>query len=417
MLVNQGYRYELKPNNVQRTLLAKSVGVARSAFNWALERRIELLENEEGKKRFSNAMADHRLWNVWKREHAPWALEVSKCAPQEAFRDLDNALRNYWQGRKEGRPVGFPKFRKKGERDSCRFSTGAIKALGTHVQLPRLGKIRVKEPTAVKGRILSATISREADRWFVSFTVERHRPDPEPVIGPVVGIDLGIESFAVLSDGERVESPRPLRRSMKRLQRSQKKHSRKQKGSVNRRKSALRLARRHRRVRNQRRDFLHKLTTRLARTKSVIVIEDLGVKGMSATARGTRQRPGKKVRAKSGLNRSILDQGWGMFRRMLEYKTQWYGSTLVIAPRFLASSRTCSACGEKLARLPLSTRAWVCPACRASHQRDLNAALNLSRLATTASSAGSYACLWAEWPMETPLAAERTMSGLRVTGR
>jgi putative transposase len=254
------------------------------------------------------------------------ASEVSKCAAQEAFRDLDRAFASFRRGREAGRTVGFPKFKKKGAHDSCRFSTGAIRALGPCVQLPRLGRIRVKEATRVEGRILSATVSRDADRWFVSFTVERHRPDPASLQGPVVGIDLGVNCFAVLSDGERIESPRPLQRSLRRLRRLSRQHSRKQRGSCNRRKSAVRLARLHRRVRNQRRDFLHKATTRLSKTKRVIVIEDLCISGMTRSARGAPRCPGRRVRAKSGLNRSrgphsrfiangvpVLDQGWGEF--------------------------------------------------------------------------------------------------------
>ena len=156
-------------------------------------------------------------------------------------------------------------------------------------------------------------------------------------------------------------------------------------------KSVIRLARFHRRIRNQRRDFLHKATTELAKTKRAIVVEDLGVKGMSASARGTKENPGKNIRAKSGLNRAILDQGWGEFRRMLEYKTLWYGSTLMVAPRSYPSSKTCSGCGKVLKELPLSVREWECPSCNETHDRDLNAAINLERLAT-ASSAGIYAC-------------------------
>jgi len=386
--VNQAYRYELKPNNKQRTLLAKHVGTARYAYNWALERRKALFEQKTGKERHSNAMADHRVWNAWKPENAPWAYEVSKCAPQEAFRDLDRAFKNFWRGLKVGRRVGFPKFKKKGSRDSCRFSTGAIKALGSHVQLPRIGRIRVKERTALKPgtTILSATISREADRWFVSFAVERERAIPEPRReGAAVGIDLGILSFAVLSDGTRRESPQPLKKSLKRLRRRQKQHARKLKGSSNRKKSARRLGRLHRRIKNQRRDFLHKETTKLAKTKRVIVIEDLAVRNMSASARGTKESPGKNVRAKSGLNRSILDQGWSEFRRMLEYKTKWYGSTLMVAPANYPSSKMCSGCDHVMHRLPLSVRRWQCPVCKVTHDRDENASKTLEKLAAASS--------------------------------
>ena len=264
--------------------------------------------------------------------------------------------------------------------------------MGNHVKLPRIRTIRVKETTEVDGRILSATVSREADRWFVSFTVERDRPVWEPrAEGPDVGVDLGVDTFAVLSTGESLEAPRPLKRNLKRLRRRQKKHSRKQKGSKNRRKSARRLARLHRRIRNQRLDFLQKSSTELAKTKRVIVVEDLKVRNLSASARGTKENPGKNVPAKSGLNRSILDQGWREFRRMLTYKTVWYGSRLVVAPTSYPSSRMCSACGFVMDRMPLSLRRWHCPDCGALHGRDQNAAVNLEKL-STASSAGIDAC-------------------------
>lgn len=375
MKVTQAYRYELKPNNVQKTRLAQHAGAARFAWNWGLARRLEQFETHEGKERFTNAMEQHRAWNLWKREHAPWAYEVSKCAPQEAFRDLDKAFKAFWRGRKEGKPVGFPKFKKKGVHDSFRL-TGSMTANGETVQLPRLGTMRVKELTDVKGTILSATVSREADRWYVSFTVTRERTDAAPVKGEVIGIDVGLTSFAVLSDGETIDAPKPLQRSLKQLKRRAKKHSRKQKGSRNRRKSALSLARLHRRIRNQRTDFLHQVTTRLAKTKSVIVVEDLHVRGM------VRNRH---------LSRHISDAGWGQFRRMLEYKTQWYGSTLVVAPVFYPSSKLCADCGHCLPRLPLAIREWMCPHCGIVHDRDRNAAVNLMQFAT-ASSAGSHAC-------------------------
>ncbi len=391
MKTHQAYRYELKPNNNQRTLLAQHVGTARFAWNWALARRIERFENNDGKDKFTNAVKDHKEWNVWKQENAPWAYEVSKCAPQEAFRNLDRAFTSFWQRRKAGRTVGFPKFKKKGCHDTARFH-GTVKCFPRAVQLPRLGRIRTKEQTHLKGRVLSATVTREADRWYASFAVERDRPDPKPIDGSVVGIDLGIKSFATVSgESEPIVAPKPLEKSLKRLRRLQKKHARKVKGSNNRRKSAKRLTRLHRKIRNRRRDFLHKTSTRLAKTKSTIVVEDLNVKKMSTSAKGSKQNPGKHVRTKARLNRSILDQGWSEFRRMLEYKTVWYGSTLVVAPMYFPSSKACSCCGHLLDELDISVRHWTCPMCNATHDRDCNAATNLERFAT-ASSAGSYAC-------------------------
>jgi putative transposase len=363
MLVHQAYRYELDPTASQRILLAKHAGTARFAFNWGLALCKERLEHEEP---VPHGAELHRLWNVFKREDAPWWIEVSKCSPQEALRDLDRAFGNFWRGCKEGRPVGFPRFKRKGDHDGFRL-TGSIYVRPRHIVLPRLGPVHTKEATdRFRGRILSASISREADRWYVSLTVARERPDPAPVQGPIVGVDLGLASFAVLSDGTALKSPKALERSLRRLQRASKTHSRKRKGSNNRRKSAMRLARLHRRIRNQRHDFLHKATTALAKTKSVIVVEDLNVRGM------VRNRH---------LSRHIADAGWSEFRRMLAYKTVWHGSQLIVAPRFFASSKTCSACGAVKDELALSERVYRCDACGLEIDRDLNAAVNVAKVA------------------------------------
>jgi len=229
-----------------------------------------------------------------------------------------------------------------------------------------VGCVRTKETTEkFRGRILSATVSREADRWYVSLAVEVERPDPKPVDGAAVGVDLGIAAFATLSDGTKVEAPKALAKALRRLRHRHRLHSRKRRGSRNRRKSALGLARLHRRIRCQRTDFLHKLTTALAKTKSVIVVEDLSVRGMMGNPH---------------LSRSIADAGWCEFRRMLEYKTLWYGSRLVVAPRFYPSTKTCSACGHVKDEIPLSERVFRCEVCGLVMDRDLNAARNLASL-------------------------------------
>jgi putative transposase len=224
-------------------------------------------------------------------------------------------------------------------------------------------------------------VRREADRWYVSLTVEAERKDPSPVLGPVAAVDLGLLSFAVISDGEREErvgAPKPLARCLHRLRRRSKAHSRKRKGSKKAARWALCVARLHRRVRNVRTDFLHKLSTKLAKTKSVVMLEDLNVRGMVRNPR---------------LARHIADAGWWSFRRMLEYKAQWYGSRVVIAPRSFPSSKTCAECGAVLETLRLSVRAWTCPACGVEHDRDSNAARNLvAWYRATGSSPGSDAC-------------------------
>jgi len=372
MLVKLAYRYELKPNNRQRTLLAKHAGCARFAYNWGLAQRKELYEK---KKKSTTAIAQHRQLNKLKKTKYPWMYEVSKCAPQEALRDLHKAYQNFFRDIKKGKKAGFPKFKKKGVNDSFRL-TGSIYVFDKSMQLPRIGIVRTKERTDVKGRILSVTVSRQAERWYVSLAVARERDIPQNASSLAVGIDLDLELFATFSSGQKVSNPQHLKHSLRLLKRRYKQHSRKKKGSSNRKKSAQKLAKLHSKIRNQRRDFLHKLSSELAKTKSVIAMEDLNVKGM--------------VRNKH-LSRSISDVGWTMFKTMLEYKTRWYGSRLVTADKFYPSSKLCSRCGCLNRELKLSNRVFCCPECRLQIDRDLNAAINLEKLAT-ASSAESYAC-------------------------
>jgi len=376
LLVNQAFRYELDPTERQRRLLAMSAGTARYAYNWGLAFCKKCLDEKKRVPRYAELP---KRWNAEKAQR-PWVYAVSKCCGQEALRDLDRAFVNFWRWRKEkqGRRVGFPRFRRKhGRRDSFRL-TGSIKVHPRSVTLPRIGCVRTKEPTAkFRGGILSATVSREADRWYVSLTVKVERPDPVPVEGPVVGMDLGLTAFATLHDGTKIDAPKPLAKALRKLRHRQRLHSRKRRGSRNRQKSALGLARLHRRLRGQRTDFLHKLTTKLAKTKSVIVVEDLSVQGMM------RNRH---------LARSIGDAGWYEFRRMLEYKTEWYGSRLVVAPEFYPSTKMCSACGYVKDEMPLSERIFRCEACGLVLDRDLNAARNLASFVAGSSPETVNAC-------------------------
>jgi putative transposase len=365
MLVRQAFRYELAPTANQRAALANHAGAARWAWNWGLDIRRKAWRRRGERL---NAIDLHRLLNHLKRlPRYGWLYEVSKCAPQEALRDLDRAYANAWHGRRAGRRVGLPRFKKKG---SCpeRFRlTGAIRVEQGAVVLPRIGRVRTKEETCkFRGRILSATCRREADRWYVALTVEVRRPDPVQVDGPVVGVDRGIRCFAVCSDGTKIDSPRAYTSSLRRLRRRARAVARKQPGSANRRKAVLRLARGHRRIRNQRVDALHKATTALAKAKSVIVVEDLHVAGL------LRNRH---------IARAIADQGWAEFHRQLAYKCRWYGSELVVAPRFYPSTKTCSRCKAVKTALPLGVRSFNCTTCGLVLDRDLNAARNLARLA------------------------------------
>jgi len=202
MLVHKAYRYEIDPNNSQRSTLHRHAGIARFVFNWGLEHRISLFKQNQGESRFTDAMKQHKLLNSLKRSQFPWMYECSKCAPQEALRNLHRAFQNFHRGRKKGKCVGFPKFKRKGVRDSFRL-TGTIRFEERKIQLPRIGKVRIKEKKDKyhDGRILSATVRRRADRWFVSVTVEEKIPDPTPVAGTPIGVDLGVKTLATFSDG------------------------------------------------------------------------------------------------------------------------------------------------------------------------------------------------------------------------
>ena len=302
-------------------------------------------------------------------------------------------MRAFWESRAGQRPgpkVRFPRFKKKGRsRDSFRL-TGAIHLHRRAVTLPRVGTVRLFEDATrwverIEGgkvRVTAATLSREADRWFVALAVEAERDIPTSNgATDTIGVDLGVLSLATLSDGTIIPGPKALSRSLRRLRRLSRAHSRKRRGSRNRARAGRRLARHHARIAARRRDHLHQLTTRLAKTHGRIVVEDLNVRGMLANRK---------------LAQSLADADFGEFRRQLAYKCQWYGSQLVVADRWFPSSKTCSRCGTVKPELSLSERSYHCSSCGLVLDRDLNSAINLAgwaRPAVTASAAEtSTAC-------------------------
>ena len=264
---------------------------------------------------------------------------------------------------KSGKRVGFTRFKKRGVHDSFRLN-GTIRFIGRMIQLPRLGRIRLKEKreSYFKGRVLSATVTRRADRWYVSVTVEMELGRPDPPSGGPVGVDLGVKTLATLSDGITYSNPRALEKKLRKLRKLSKSLSRKKRGGKNRERAMLGLARLHLRVFSIRQDTLHKVTTYLAKNHSQIVIEDLHVSGLLKNRR---------------VSRVIADVGFYEFRRQLQYKCEWYSSELVVAPRFYPSSKRCSVCGNIKSDLSLSDRVYVCNECGLEMDRDLNAACNL----------------------------------------
>lgn len=400
MKITRGYKTELDLNNEQITACKKHAGCARFVYNWGLQRRIEAYK-KTGKSIWSGEL--HKEPSRLKQTDFFWMYEVSKCAPQEALRDLDAAFKHFFrrcQEKKEGKyrgKVGFPKFKSKRNGLGSFRLYGQIHIYEKAIQLPRLGRLRLKEyghlPTQ-RVRILSATVSERAGRWFISIQVEEEVPGPTLASGQPIGVDLGIKTLAMCSDGTSIANPKALRKNLKKLTRAHRRLSRCKKGSQNREKARKRLARIHYHVANIRNDGLHKATSLItAKTKRekkqpeykqrvkrqpqqkvvrerprTIVLEDLNVAGMKKN---------------HSLALAISDIGMGEFKRQMQYKTEWNGEALVLADRFYPSTKKCSRCGNVKEEMDLSERIYVCEheKCGLILDRDLNAALNLVTLA------------------------------------
>lgn len=384
MKINKAYKTELAPNKTQLTLLAKSAGTARFAYNWGLGKRIDEY-NQTGKS--SNAIAQHKQLNALKETEFPWMYEVSKCAPQEALRDLDKSYANFFRRVKAGENPGFPKFKSKHDSKHSFRLTGSIfiSKDGKRIHLPKIGCVKLKERDYIPAntKFLSATVSKKAGRWFVSVSIEEEINPVNNAEGGVVGIDLGIKLLATTSDNMIFENPKALNKSLDKLARLQRKLAKQVKGSKNRLKTIAKIQSAYYRISCIRQDAISQMTTAVAKTKpQVVVIEDLAVVNMMKNHK---------------LARALSDVAFGEIRRQLEYKSLWYGFELLVVDRWFASSKTCSCCGHVKVDLKLSDRTFICPVCGLVIDRDLNAAINLKQYAiknsmTTASSAGRNAC-------------------------
>jgi putative transposase len=322
-------------------------------------------------------MKQHKKLNRLKPTDFPWMYEVSKCVPQEALRDLDRGYQNFFTNQRKrkrkqtSREVGLPRFKKKGKcKDSFRL-TGAIHLFPKtkRIQLPRLGKLRLKEMPnlPVSARIQSVTVSRTANRWYVALTVEEEQSNSKINDGSVIALNKGLSVFSALSTGIPIAKPKFLLKQARKQRRLSKGHSRKQKASKNRRKSTLHLARFYRRISNQRHNFLHQTSTYLAKNHSVIVTEDLHVKGLIQNKK---------------LSKYWTDLSHGMFQRLLEYKAPLYGSMVIKIDRWFPSSKLCSNCLYYHHDLLLSDRVFHCPLCGLIIDRDQNATLNIANYYT-----------------------------------
>jgi putative transposase len=356
-----GFKTELKLNNQQRTQLAKHCGVARHAWNWGLALTKNILDHNlrypQDKIKFPTAVDLHKWLVAMVKPEYPWYYEVSKCAPQYALRQLSEAWKQAFK--KVKKP---PRFKKKGRNDSFTVD-GSLAVEPFRVKVPVIGWLKTYERLPVDQKPKSFTISRTADRWFISWKIEVE-PTSERKSVAVVGVDLGVKALATLSTGEAFEGAKSYRKFEKKLSRLQWLNRHKQRGSNNWKKAQIQIARRHRKIANIRKDTLHKLTTYLAKNHSKIGIEDLNVSGMLANHK---------------IAKAIADMGFYEFRRQLEYKCSLYGSELVVVDRWFASSKTCSNCGTKKETLLLAERVFKCDCCGLEIDRDLNASINLEK--------------------------------------
>jgi len=367
-----GHTIALDPSPEQEAYFRRACGTARFAYNWALA---EWKRMHAAGERPTTSIIKAR-WNAYRNAELPWSYEVTKCASGQAILDLGAAFANFFSDCKKPRRQRrflYPRFKKKQLNESFALWNDQFDLDWDRIRIPKLGWVRMHEHPRLCGVILGAVVSFGAGRWFVSIQVDAQSDNEPAPVNTVAGVDLGVETLATLSTGEKIEGPKPRKRLLGRIKRLQRrvslqKHRAKkagQKASHRQMIRQLRLSKLHARVANIRKDAAHKLTTDLTSRFETIVIEDLNISGMS------------KNHALAG---AVLDGGWHEISRQLQYKTAMRGGRIVVANRFFPSSKTCSECGFVKDALPLSVRAWTCDDCGTVHDRDVNSAKNLENL-------------------------------------
>ncbi|PWW46766.1 RNA-guided endonuclease InsQ/TnpB family protein [Melaminivora alkalimesophila] len=368
----QAFKYELRPDGQQERQMRRFAGSCRFVFNKALALHKERYERGQKKLGYAGLC---KLLTEWRGSmETAWLADAPVHPLQQTLKDLERAYSNFFAKR-----AAFPRFKKKGQRDSFRYPDAKqikLDQASSRIFLPKLGWLRLRLSRPVLGSLCNATVSLSSGKWFVSIQTEREVEPPIPQASSAVGIDVGVARFATFSDGSYLEPLASFKKHEARLRRYQRAMSRKTKFSSNWKKSKAKVQRIHTRIGNARRDYLHKATTAISQNHAMVVIEDLQVRNMSKSAKGSAEQPGNNVRAKSGLNKAILDQGWFEFRRQLEYKLAWKGGMLIAVPPH-NTSRTCPECGCVSADNRRAQAVFRCVECGREGHADHIGAINI----------------------------------------
>jgi putative transposase len=364
-----GYKFRLYPNKEQEEHINKTLGCCRFVYNHYLAEKIKA--HKEDKKNLSHNQCSADLTKFKQNKEVEWLNEVARNALNNSLEDLNMAFQNFFRSNNKH---GYPKFKCKNQSlqsyklDWAQKRPGvapSIEIKGNKIKLPKLGLVKFARSQDMIGHIVNATISKTASgKYFVGLCVDTPK-EPLPQTDEIIGIDLGIKDYLTDSNGNKIHNPKTLYKLEHKLTKLKRNLSRKQKGSKNRLKAKRKLAKLHEHIRNQRQDFLHKLSTKIINENQIIVLEDLNVKGMLQNHK---------------VSKSVQDVSWYQFKEMLDYKSKWYNRQVIYIDRFFPSSQLCSACGyQNHETKNLSIREWDCPECGEHHDRDVNAAINILR--------------------------------------
>ncbi len=368
----QAYKFELKLSRGQKRILKGFAGSCRYVYNKSLALQKERYEKSEKKLNYAGLC---KQLTAWRHDlKLDWLSRTPSQALQQSLKDLERAYENFFKKRSE-----FPRFKKKGRQDAFRLPQGfKLDQINSRVFLPKLGWLCYRNSRKVEGKLCNVTISQSCDKWFASFQTEREVIEPVHPSTTAIGVDVGIAQFATLSDGHIFHPVHSFQSHQSSLIKWQRRLSKKKKFSKNWKKAVFQVSRVHRKIAHIRQDYLHKITHAISKNHAMVCVEDLQIKNMSQSANGTLARPGKQVKAKSGLNKAILDQGWYEFRRQLEYKQRWRGGMVIaVSPHY--TSQKCSECNYIDSGNRLTQSEFKCINCKYENHADIVAAINILR--------------------------------------